>query len=545
MRPISLSNFVNKIFSRVIHERLVDILPNLISEEQADFLKGRSIVKNLLLTQEIITDIRSRTKAGPNVVIKIDMTKAYDRLSWLFLTKMLRKIGFPEAFIGLIFDLIGNNWYSILVNGQPKGFFKLSRGVKQGDPLSPTLFILAVEALSRGLNSLHSNLYFCEFGLPKWSPKINHLSYADDTIIFCSSDTTSLRLVMEILHAYEISSGQLVNKAKSAIYMHHLTDNEVINKVERITGIGRQGFLLTYLFGIDEDIHNVNDLVENGMWNVERIFEILPEDLAQHIVQNIRPSNECNELDTPFWMLETRGYFSVWKAKLPLDDFMRKLGYFMPSKFWCCAEPKEESLVHLFYTSNATRIVWSYFLRRAGIAVEELTLQQAITKCWTTPVIQRLKPIMQALPIKANTDGASRGNPGRSAIGICLRDDCGDIRYAAGREIKEGSNNEAEVPTIVEAMTMCRAMNFNNIWLQKDLMMLKNIIDGPWKTPWNIVDAVEKIKRLKEGFNFKVSHIFREGNKLADHLENYALDSGSKDVFMYCVIKKSPLVVLM
>lgn len=108
-----------------------------------------------------------------------------------------------------------------------------------------------------------------------------------------------------------------------------------------------------------------------------------------------------------------------------------------------------------------------------------------------------------------------------------MRDECGDIRYAAGREIKEGSNNEAEVPTIVEAMTMCRAMNFNNIWLQKDLMMLKNIIDGPWKTPWNIVDAVEKIKRLKEGFNFKVSHIFREGNKLADHLENYALDSGN------------------
>lgn len=78
LRPISLSNFSNKIISRVIHERLVDIIPNIISDEQAGFVKGRSIAENVLLTQEIITDIRLRTKAGPNVVLKLDMMKAYD-----------------------------------------------------------------------------------------------------------------------------------------------------------------------------------------------------------------------------------------------------------------------------------------------------------------------------------------------------------------------------------------------------------------------------------------------------------------------------------
>ncbi|XP_016454374.2 uncharacterized protein LOC107778605 [Nicotiana tabacum] len=87
MRLISLSNFVNKMFSRVVHERLAVLLPNLISEEQAGFVKGMSIVENVLLTQEIIKDIRLRTKVGPNVVTKLDMAKAYDRLSWLFLTK--------------------------------------------------------------------------------------------------------------------------------------------------------------------------------------------------------------------------------------------------------------------------------------------------------------------------------------------------------------------------------------------------------------------------------------------------------------------------
>lgn len=247
MRPISLSNFSNKVISRVIHERLVDLLPSLISEEQAGFVKGRNIVENILLTLEIITNIRLRTKAGPNVVKKLDMTKAYDRLSWLFLTKILRKMGFVERFIGMIFGIVSNNWYSVLINGQAHGFFKSSRGIKQGDPLSPTLFILAAEALSRGLNALHLNLYFCGFGLPKWSPKVNHLAYADDTIIFSSSDATSLRLIMEVLSAYDVASGQLLNNAKSAIYLHHLTEEEVFLKVERITGIKRQNFPILYL----------------------------------------------------------------------------------------------------------------------------------------------------------------------------------------------------------------------------------------------------------------------------------------------------------
>ncbi|XP_019244346.1 PREDICTED: uncharacterized protein LOC109224216 [Nicotiana attenuata] len=163
MRPISLSNFINKVFSRVIHERLAGLLPNLISDEQAGFVKGRSIVENVLLTQEIITDIRLRTKAGPNVVIKLDMMKAYDRLSWLFLTKILRKMGFSERFIGWVFD------------------------------------------------------------------------------------ETSLQLIMQVLSTYEAASGQLINKAKSAAYMHHLTNETVFSKVERVSGIRRQEFPFTYL----------------------------------------------------------------------------------------------------------------------------------------------------------------------------------------------------------------------------------------------------------------------------------------------------------
>uniref|UniRef100_A0A1S4A0A6 Reverse transcriptase domain-containing protein n=1 Tax=Nicotiana tabacum TaxID=4097 RepID=A0A1S4A0A6_TOBAC len=215
--------------------------------DMVGFMKGRSIAEDVLLTQEIITNIRLRTKAGPNVVMKLDMTKAYDRISWLFLTKMLRKMGFCERFIGLVYGIVSNNLYFALINGQPHGFFKSTKSVKQRDPVSPNLFILAAEVFPRGLNVLNLNRYFCGFGLPNWSLKINHLAYADDTIIFSSSSAKSLQLLMEVLSAYEAASRQLVNKSKSAIYMHHPARLQVVTKVERITGMRRQEFPFTYL----------------------------------------------------------------------------------------------------------------------------------------------------------------------------------------------------------------------------------------------------------------------------------------------------------
>lgn len=94
--------------------------------------------------------------------------------SWIILTKVLRKFGFSEVIIDMVWRLISNNWYSVIINGQSNGFFQSSRGLKQGDPLSPTLFIIAAEVLARGLNRLHMDKDFKGYGMPKWSPDINH-----------------------------------------------------------------------------------------------------------------------------------------------------------------------------------------------------------------------------------------------------------------------------------------------------------------------------------------------------------------------------------
>ncbi|XP_070021920.1 uncharacterized protein [Nicotiana sylvestris] len=609
LRPISLSNFSNKVISRVVHERLVKFLPILISEEQSGFVKGMNIVVNILLTQEIVTDIRLRTKAGPNVILKLYMTKVYDRLSWLFLTKVLRKMGFTERLIGIVFGLVSNNWYSILINGQAHGFFKSSRGVKQGNPVSPTLFILAAEALSRGLNALHTNLFFCGFGMPKWCLKINYLAYAYDMIIFSSSDETSLMLIMPVLNAYEAASGQLVNKTKLVVYLHHLTDMEVVSKVERITNIHMNDFPIIYLgcpiFYARRKLEYYQPLItkvmdklqswQDGEWDVDRLFEILPEDLTVHILEKIKPPSPQQVLDMPCWMLETRGYFSVKSAW----DYTRRRDKSRTTYRMIWSD--EESLQHLFFRSETARTTWKYFLSRAGIAVEGLTLHQAIIKCCTTNVCLRLKPVMQALPscvvwelwkrrncmkysdvvitskviyqvssslqalvkvrkpgmemvphkrqdllvmmenftpklkvtkvmwelpsarwLKVNTDGASRGNPGKSSIGFCIRNENGDIVKSVGKQIKETTNTVAEAKDMVEVLRFCRFQQYSHVWLQTNSMLLKTIMDGIWKPPWIISEQVEEMMQLMNRGSYPVTHIHREGNKLADHLANYA-----------------------
>ncbi|XP_059287637.1 uncharacterized mitochondrial protein AtMg01250-like [Lycium ferocissimum] len=129
-------------------------------------------------------------------------------------------MGFSERVIDMVFKIISNNYYSVLVNGQQHGFIQSSRGVKQEDPLYPTLFIFVADVLSKNLNQLHQKPHFKGFGMPKWNSKVNHLSYADDMIIFTSADVVSLQLILDILKKYETTSSQKINMEKSSVYMH-------------------------------------------------------------------------------------------------------------------------------------------------------------------------------------------------------------------------------------------------------------------------------------------------------------------------------------
>lgn len=188
-----------------------------------------------MLAQEIIHSIK-KPKIGDNVVIKLDMAKAYDRVSWSFICLVMRRMGFGEMFIDMVWRTMPNNWYSVIINGTRHGFFHSTRGLKQGDPLSPAFFILGAEVLSRMLNNLHQHYLYSDFQMERKGPQINHLSFADDVIIFTSTSNYSLKLIIKTLQLYETTSGQLINKDKSQFMIPENTPTDIVDRVHNVTG---------------------------------------------------------------------------------------------------------------------------------------------------------------------------------------------------------------------------------------------------------------------------------------------------------------------
>ncbi|XP_071929043.1 uncharacterized protein [Coffea arabica] len=245
-RPISLCNFFNKLLSRILADRIAYVLPKIISPQQTGFVKGRNITDNFLLAQEIVSGIGKKNRGG-NVVMKLDMSKAYDRVAWDHIIDVLRRFGFGEIFIDLVWRLISNVWFSVILNGASHGFFKSTRGLRQGDPLSPALFIIGAEVLSRGLNNLAMQSGFVGFKVPYACPSITHLAFADDVLIFANGSSYSLKVIMQVLEAYQRCSGQLINVLKTCYLVHPSLPPARRRVIERITKFTWQPFPIRYL----------------------------------------------------------------------------------------------------------------------------------------------------------------------------------------------------------------------------------------------------------------------------------------------------------
>jgi hypothetical protein len=188
--PISMANFKFKIISKIIADRLAKIMPNLISEEQMGFIQDRNIKDCICVASEAVNLLHNKAYGG-NLALKIDISKAFDTLEWPFLLKVHNFYGFNETFCNWILVILKSAWLSISINGKSEGYFNCSRGVRQGDPLSPHLFCIAKDVLSRSIAKLvpsHTRSDEGKIDLIKGTRHINvpsHTFYADDLMVFC------------------------------------------------------------------------------------------------------------------------------------------------------------------------------------------------------------------------------------------------------------------------------------------------------------------------------------------------------------------------
>ncbi|KAL5794878.1 hypothetical protein ACOSP7_003472 [Xanthoceras sorbifolium] len=217
-KPISLCSVIYKTVSKVMANRLKEILPFIISLEQSAFVPGRLIFDNIMVAFELLHSIKKQKKGKRGyAAIKLDMSKAYDRVEWGFLEFIMEKLGFPNHFRALVMDCVSTSKLSFLVNGKSVGEVSPQRGLRQGCPLSPYLFLLCAEALSTLIKGNESNGQSLGMRCCRGSPLVSHLFFADDSIVFCRASVQNCEMLKQILNVYEKASGQQINLQKSNI----------------------------------------------------------------------------------------------------------------------------------------------------------------------------------------------------------------------------------------------------------------------------------------------------------------------------------------
>ena len=211
-----MSQYDIQSYIELLASRLKEILPLMISKSQSAFLLGRLLAENVLLATDLVNGYNTHS-ITPRGMLKVDLRKAFDTVRWDFILASLRAIAIPESFIRLISECLSTASFSVTVNGVSDGFFKSTKGIRQGDPLSPYLFVLAMECLSRLLQSRYDS------GNIGYHPKteqlkLSHLMFADDVIVFFDGSSNSLHGISECLDDFASWSGLHMNTSKTEIF---------------------------------------------------------------------------------------------------------------------------------------------------------------------------------------------------------------------------------------------------------------------------------------------------------------------------------------
>ncbi|XP_037496859.1 uncharacterized protein LOC105637737 [Jatropha curcas] len=248
LRPIALCQVLYKIISKMYANRLKAILPKIISPTQSACVLGRHIQDNSIIASESVHYLKARRCGRVGyAALKIDISKAYDRLEWIFLSVVMRKMGFSEKWIAQILHCSSSVSYKVLHQGQVIGPIVPSRGLRQGDPLSPYLFIICTEALSRLIQAKENAGAIHGIKIIRGAPTVSHLFFADDSVLFFKATIPEAQTIQSLLSEHALASGHAINFSKSLVYFSPNTDTGTKRDICSLLQVGEHDDLGTYL----------------------------------------------------------------------------------------------------------------------------------------------------------------------------------------------------------------------------------------------------------------------------------------------------------
>ena len=236
-RPISLGNLAYKLISKTLTNRLKAILPTVITGNQSVFTSDRLTIDNVLVAFELMHYLNHKTKGKDCFMsVKLDISKAFDRVEWGFVREVRERLGFDGKWISLIMQCISSVSYSVIINGEAYGSIIPTRGLKQGDRLFPGLFLLCAEGLSALIHQAACTQALQGISICRGRPNITHLFFADDSLLFCKASAQQCLELVQILNSYKVTSRQKINADKSSVFFSLNTPNDVKEEILSILG---------------------------------------------------------------------------------------------------------------------------------------------------------------------------------------------------------------------------------------------------------------------------------------------------------------------
>jgi len=205
-----------KVLAKILANRLSAVIGSVVSDCQSAFVKGKQILDSILVANEVVDDARRLKKEM--LLFKVDFEKAYDSMDFIYLEEVMKQMNFPTLWRKWMSECVGTATASVLVNGSPTDEFLLERGLRQGDPLSPFLFLLAVEGFNVLMQSVVEVGLFNGYRLGRENALgLSHLQFADDTLIIGEKSWLNVRSMRAVLLIFEQMFGLKVNFNKSLL----------------------------------------------------------------------------------------------------------------------------------------------------------------------------------------------------------------------------------------------------------------------------------------------------------------------------------------
>ncbi|XP_057249344.1 uncharacterized protein LOC130590806 [Beta vulgaris subsp. vulgaris] len=228
----------------MICSRLKKVLPNIIEPVQSAFVEKRVIFHNIFICQDMLRHYKRKSEPA-RCTMKVDLRKAYDSIDWEFIKEMLLGLKFPKKFVNWVMLCMTTPSYSLSINGQLCGFFQGKRGVRQGDRISPLLFVIAMEYISRLMKKMQKKNQF-EFHYRCSDLKLSHLIFADDLMRFCKGVPQSAIMIKRVLKTFSVTSGLCASAEKTAIYFGNVKEEFQV-RILQVTGFQKGQFPFRYL----------------------------------------------------------------------------------------------------------------------------------------------------------------------------------------------------------------------------------------------------------------------------------------------------------